>query len=276
MNALVSASQLALPALVSSSGERAQTCFWEFFAARIRNRHTRRAYAIAAREFLTWCEAAGVASIADVKPLHVAAYVEQLGRARSAPTVKQRLAAIRHLFDWLVTGQVMAVNPAASVRGPSHSVKRGKTPVLDPSEARALIAAIDATTPVGLRDRALISLMVYSFARIGAALAMRVEDVYVQNRRLWVRLHEKGRQAPRNALPPQSRGLPARLCRPLRACQRPEGAAVPDDRPRDGRADHDPPAPGERLRHDPPARRGRRHRDEDRQSRFGRPGSPPT
>ena len=127
-----------------------------------------------------------------MKPLHVAAYIEQLGRERSAPTVKQRLAAIRHLFDWLVTGQVMPVNPASSVRGPSHSVKRGKTPVLDPSEARQLLDAIDVSTPVGLRDRALIGLMVYSFARIGAALAMKVEDVYVQNRRLWVRLHEKG------------------------------------------------------------------------------------
>ena len=86
----------------------------------------------------------------------------------------------------------MPVNPAASVRGPAHSVTRGKTPVLDPSEARALLDSIDVTTPVGLRDRALIGLMVYSFARIGAALAMKVEDVYVQNRRLWVRLHEKG------------------------------------------------------------------------------------
>ena len=166
--------------------------FFEFFVANIRNRHTRRAYAQAMREFLAWCERAGVASIVDVKPLHVTAYIEQLGRERSARTVKQRLAAIRHLFDWLVTGQVMPVNPAASVRGPSHSVKRGKTPVLDPSEARALLDAIDVTKPVGLRDRALIGLMVYSFARIGAALAMKVEDVYVQNRRLWVRLHEKG------------------------------------------------------------------------------------
>jgi integrase/recombinase XerC len=84
------------------------------------------------------------------------------------------------------------MNPALSVRGPSHSVKRGKTPVLDPSEARALLDAIDVSTPVGLRDRALIGLMVTSFARIGAALAMKVEDVTVQNRRLWVRLHEKG------------------------------------------------------------------------------------
>jgi integrase/recombinase XerC len=127
-----------------------------------------------------------------VKPLHVATYIEQLGRDRSAPTVKQRLAAIRHLFDWLVTGQVMPGNPASSVRGPLHSAKRGKTPVLDPSEARTMLDGIDVRTPIGLRDRALIGLMVYSFARIGAALAMKVEDVYVQNRRLWVRLHEKG------------------------------------------------------------------------------------
>ena len=192
MTALALVPPSFLPALIASADGHARIRYWELFAANIRNKHTRRAYAQATREFLAWCESAGVASIGDVKPLHVAAYIEQLGRERSAPTVKQRLAAIRHLFDWLVTGQVMPVNPAASVRGPSHSVKRGKTPVLDPSEARALLNAIDVMKPVGLRDRALIGLMVYSFARIGAALAMKVDDVYVQNRRLWVRLHEKG------------------------------------------------------------------------------------
>jgi integrase/recombinase XerC len=180
------------PTLVEAAGARARTRFVEFFAANIRNNNTRRAYAQATREFLALCENAGVASIADVRPLHVAAYIEQLGRERSVPTVKQRLAAIRHLFDWLVTGQVMPVNPASSVRGPSHSVKRGKTPVLAPGEARSLLDAIDVSTPAGLRDRALIGLMVYSFARIGASLGMKVEDVYVQNRRLWARLHEKG------------------------------------------------------------------------------------
>ena len=154
---VVSSSTVRLPALIAA-GERAQTRFWEFFAANIRNKHTRRAYAQATREFLAWCECTGVASIVDVKPLHVAVYIEQLSRERSAPTVKQRLAAIRHLFDWLVTGQVMPVNPASSVRGPSHRVKRGKTPVLDPSEARQLLDAIDVTKPVGLRDRALIGL----------------------------------------------------------------------------------------------------------------------
>jgi integrase len=110
----------------------------------------------------------------------------------SAPTVKQRLAAIRHLFDWLVTGQIIPMNPAASVRGPRHTATKGKTPVLDATEARQLLDSIDVSTPAGLRDRALIGLMVFSFARIGAALAMRVDDVYTQHRRLWVRLREKG------------------------------------------------------------------------------------
>jgi integrase/recombinase XerC len=192
MNQLALFASPDLPALLATAEPQTQTRFWEFFAAQIRNKHTRRAYGQATGQFLLWREKAGVLSIAGVKPLHVATYIEQLGRDRSAPTVKQHLAAIRHLFDWLVTGQVMPVNPASSMRGPSHSVKRGKTPVLDPSEARALLDSIDVTMPVGLRDRALIGLMVYSFARIGAALSMKVEDVYVQNRRLWVRLHEKG------------------------------------------------------------------------------------
>jgi site-specific recombinase XerD len=178
--------------VIGALGRNAELRFLEFFSANIRNSHTRRAYAQATREFLAWCEMAGVLSITAVQPMHVAAYVEQLARDRSAPTAKQRLAAIRHLFDWLVIGQVIPTNPAASVRGPKHIVKKGKTPVLSPKEARKLLESIDVSTQAGLRDRALIGLMVYSFARIGAALAMKVEDVYVQNRRLWVRLHEKG------------------------------------------------------------------------------------
>jgi site-specific recombinase XerD len=193
MNQLVPIiSRQSSPALIAAAGEQAQLRFLEFFTANIRNPHTRRAYAQATREFLGWCETAGVPSVDAVQPVHVATYVEQLARERSAPTAKQRLAAIRHLFDWLVVGQVIPTNPAASVRGPKHIVKKGKTPVLSPKEARKLLESIDISTHVGLRDRALIGLMVYSFARIGAALAMKVEDVYVQNRRLWVRLHEKG------------------------------------------------------------------------------------
>ncbi len=143
-------------------------------------------------DFLAWCDDNRVRLIEAVQPLHVAAWIEMKQQELSAPTVKQHLAALRHLFDWLVTGQIIPMNPASSVRGPSHAVKIGKTPVLEPEEARALIDSIDVTTHAGLRDRALIALMVYSFARIGAALGMKVEDVYTQQRRLWVRLREKG------------------------------------------------------------------------------------
>uniref|UniRef100_UPI0004C3B414 tyrosine-type recombinase/integrase n=1 Tax=Sphingobium sp. DC-2 TaxID=1303256 RepID=UPI0004C3B414 len=190
--ALLPSPTLALPALIAAADDATRLRFLEFFAVTIRNPHTRRAYARAAGDFLAWCEARGVASLAGVQPLHVAAWIEALGRELAAPSVKQQLAGVKHLFDWLVTGHVVPVNPAASVRGPAHSQRRGKTPVLAPDEARALLDRIDVTTHAGLRDRALIGLMVYSFARVGAALAMRVEDVFVQNRRLWVRLHEKG------------------------------------------------------------------------------------
>ena len=186
---------VAIPTVVMNEGEAAARRYLEFFAGTIRNAHTRRAYSRAVSGFMSWCEESGVRSITDVEPLHLATWIELQTRERAAPSVKQQLAAIRHLFDWLVTGQVIPTNPAASVRGPSHIVRQGKTPVLEPAEARALLDAIDVTTHAGLRDRALIALMVYSFARIGAALAMRVEDVFTQNRRLWVRLREKGGKA---------------------------------------------------------------------------------
>lgn len=189
---VLSSGSIQVPVLISQAGERAGMRFLEFFTANIRNPNTRRAYARAANEFLTWCADVGVTNLAAVAPLHVSTWIELQMERLAAPSVKQRLAAIRHLFDWLVVGQVVRHNPAASVRGPSHTSRTGKTPVLDPSEARQLLDSIDVSTPSGLRDRALIGLMVFSFARIGAALAMNVEDVYTQNRRMWVRLREKG------------------------------------------------------------------------------------
>ena len=195
MNQLVPLAGHSAPALVAAAGDRAAYRFLEFFTAQIRNPNTRRAYIRAVEEFCAWLNGYGLPSIAAVSSIHVAAYVEELSHRQSAPTVKQRLAAIRMMFDWLATGGVLPFNPATAVRGPKHVVKRGKTPVLDPKEARALLDSIDVSTPIGLRDRALIGLMVYTFARIGAATTMKVEDVYVQNRRLWVRLHEKGGKA---------------------------------------------------------------------------------
>jgi site-specific recombinase XerD len=109
-----------------------------------------------------------------------------------APGVKQQLAAVRMLFDWLITGQVMPMNPAAAVRGPKHVVKTGKTPVLDAAEWRNLVDSIPTETVRDLRDRALIATLTYSFARITAALRMKVEDLRPKGVGWQIRLHEKG------------------------------------------------------------------------------------
>lgn len=164
----------------------------EFFTAQINNDHTRKAYLNATRRFSAWCEGKGIAQLVDVQPFHVAAFLKQLQSEVSAPTVKQHLAALRMLFDWLVLGHVLDVNPAHAVRGPKHVVRKGKTPVLQGEEARVLLDSLDTGSLVGLRDRALIGLMTYSFARVGAVLKMKVKDYFIQGRRGHVRLHEKG------------------------------------------------------------------------------------
>jgi site-specific recombinase XerD len=210
-------SSLAVPAMIANAGNRAAKRFLEFFAASIENDNTRMAYYRAVCSFFAWLDEHAIDELPDIEPFHVAAYLKALRvsepgdrtarqRAASKPTVKQHLAAIRMLFDWLVVGQVLAINPAHAVRGPKHVVKRGKTPVLTEEQARQLLASIkvvrkatlsdgsEAEVPwlVGLRDRALIGVMVYSFARISAVVAMEVEDYFANGKRWWVRLHEKG------------------------------------------------------------------------------------
>jgi integrase/recombinase XerD len=153
------AAETIVPALVADAGEDATRRFLEFFAATIRNRNTRVAYYNAIRHFFAWCERRGIDGLKRIEPIHVALYVEQLQHSFSKPTVKQHLAAVRMLFDWLVTGQVLRTNPAHAVRGPKHVVKRGKTPVLVTEQARELLESFDSSTVVGLRDRALIGVM---------------------------------------------------------------------------------------------------------------------
>jgi len=192
-----------VPAMIAEAGDRAARRFLEFFAASIENDNTRMAYYRAACSFFAWLDEHGIGELADIEPFHVAAYLKALRvsdagdravkvRTASRPTVKQHLAAIRMLFDWLVVGQILAINPAHAVRGPKHVVKRGKTPVLTEEQARQLLASIkvvrkatlsdgsEAEVPwlIGLRDRALIGVMVYSFARISAVVAMEVEDYF--------------------------------------------------------------------------------------------------
>lgn len=188
--AAVGASSGNVPAIFLRS-ESAGKRFWEFFTVNIRNRNTRRAYFVAVSQFSKWCEGRSV-SLESIQPIHVAAYIEELGRTLSKPSIKQHLAAIRMLFDWLVTGQVMPLNPAHAVRGPKHSVKKGKTSVLSTDEMRTLLDSIDASSLIGCRDRALIALMGYTFARVGAVIGLKVEDYYIQKWRGWIRLHEKG------------------------------------------------------------------------------------
>jgi site-specific recombinase XerD len=180
-----------VPAVVAEAGEKATYRFLEFFTASIRNPNTRAAYYRAACNFLDWCERQH-RSLDQVCPMLVAAYVEELGHRNAPPTVQQHLAAIRTLFDFLVIGHVIPFNPAASVRGPKHKVKKGKTPVLSVEDTRLLLDHIDVSHVVGLRDRALIAVMTYSFARVSAAVNMRVEDYYRNGKRWWFRLHEKG------------------------------------------------------------------------------------
>jgi len=188
---LASLLQAMVPTLFAAAGNNVARRFLEFFAAEHRNPNTRAAYAQAVRQFTAWADRHGFC-LSELTPVHIAAYVEQMGNERAAPTVKQHLAAIRTLFDYLVRGGACQHNPATSVRGPKHVVKEGKTPVLTQAEARQLFETIDIGTVAGLRDRALIAVMVFSFARVGAVVGMNVEDYQQQGKRWYIALREKG------------------------------------------------------------------------------------
>ena len=163
-----------------------------------RNANTRAAYMRAVRRFCDWLELNDL-QLEGLKPMHVAAYIEPMdqpldqgGSGLAVATVKQHLAAIRMLCSFLVVRQVLTRNPALEVRGPKLVVHVGKTPVLTGEEARELFASIDPTTAAGVRDRALLGAMVYTFARISAVLDMDVDDYFQVGRKMMFRLLEKG------------------------------------------------------------------------------------
>ena len=180
-----------VPAVIASQGDQAAWRYIEFFTANIRNPNTRRAYVRACARFFGWCEDRQL-DLSAIRPFHVAAWVEQLQNTVSAPSAKQQLAALRMLCDWLVVGQILPFNPAASVRGPRHAPTVGRTPVLEAGEWRRLMAAIPQEQNRDLRDRALIAVLSYAFARIGAALALRVRDLEPRGAGWVLRLREKG------------------------------------------------------------------------------------
>lgn len=179
------------PALFAGNGYQEKK-FWEFFLTRYRNKHTQLAYQIATYRFAHWMEVRGVSDIADVEPMMVAAYVTHMESTHSAPSIKQHLTAIRQLFDFLVINQVITMNPAGSVKAPRHVVKKGKTPVLTADEMRKLFKSIDVSTSIGLRDRAMIAVMAYSFARVSAMCKLKHKHYYTQSKRGYFLLDEKG------------------------------------------------------------------------------------
>ena len=222
------AAAVALPEVIVDAGPAAVERFLEFFAAAIANDRTRAAYGRAAGRFLAWCAARGL-GLRAIAPLHVAAYIRT--HPGSVPTVKQHLAAIRALCDWLVVHQVLPVNPAASVRGPKHVVTKGATPVLAPTETRSLLDRIDTGTRVGLRDRALLSVLVYSFARVSAAVGMRRQGLLPAGVAGLAAGAREGREAPRRAGAPPGGGSG----RGVRRRRRPRGGAGRSSRAWTGR-----------------------------------------
>jgi integrase/recombinase XerD len=192
-------SSFTLPATIANEGEKAAERFFTFFSDTIPNVNTRAEYYRNVMRFFARMEARGL-SLSAIKSYHVSAYLAELtlnGKQTKASTrtVKQHLASLRMLFDWLITGQIIDANPAAAVRAAKHVVKKGKTPVLKADQARELLDSIplkigpepkegeeDTRPPslVGLRDRALIAVIVFSFARVTAALGMKVEDYYTE------------------------------------------------------------------------------------------------
>lgn len=189
-NPPASSGTLSLPPMIAGAGEDAIRRFLEYFTANIRNKNTRMAYARAVGDFFAWLERRGLTDLKQIEPMVIAAYIEQ--HAGSIPSQKQALSAIKKLFDWLVVGQVLPFNPAGSVRGPRYSLKRGLTPVLDAEQARQLLDSISTDTIAGLRDRAMIGVMVFSFARVGAVVGLDIDDYFQNGKRWWLRLHEKG------------------------------------------------------------------------------------
>jgi site-specific recombinase XerD len=177
--AIVSVDSFAAPAIITRASPSTRKKFFEFFTVPIRNANTRAAYYRAIQQFLAWCERAGYQDLEDIEPITVAAYIETLQRQAAPPTVKQHMAAIRMLFSWLTEKGVLAMNPAREVKTERFSRTEGKTPAFVEGEVQQLLDVIEASTHTGLRDRALLGTLAYTFARIGAVVNLKVEDIHL-------------------------------------------------------------------------------------------------
>ena len=179
----------ALPAIVARAGGNARFAYEEFFKASIGNAHTRRAYARIVDRFLLWCEQRGL-ELVNITPGLAGEFINTL--EGSTPTKNQALAALRHFFDAMVTRHAVVLNPFASVRGIRHSVMEGRTAEISIEQARTLLRSIDTAHVVGLRDRAVIGVLAYTGARVGAIAKLRLVDYRDLGDQRALRFQEKG------------------------------------------------------------------------------------
>jgi site-specific recombinase XerD len=168
--AVVAAQSYPAPSLVERAGASTKKEFFEFFTVPIRNANTRSAYYRAIQQFLDWVERAGYQQLEDIEPITVAAYIETLQRQAALPTVKQHMAAIRMMFSWLTEKGVLAMNPAREVKTERFSRTEAKTPAFVEGEVQKLLNTVETYTHTGLRDRALLDTLAYTFARIGSVV----------------------------------------------------------------------------------------------------------
>jgi integrase/recombinase XerD len=181
-----------LPQIIRRAGPEAERRTIEFFEKGVRNKNTRQAYAQAVTRFMNWSEDRNL-ELADITVFTVSAYVTEMNREYSARSVRQHLGAIRGLFDHLVAGGVVPMNPASSVHGPQDGPAKTKTraAAVQPQEIRLLLNSIDTGDCSGLRDRALIATMAYAFARVSAAVAMDVKDRFERDGHVYLRIHDR-------------------------------------------------------------------------------------
>jgi integrase/recombinase XerD len=181
-----------LPPILTRAGKAAVFAAEEFFYGRIRNERTRAAYLIAVRRFLKWAEAREL-ELMRITPGEVGKYFDELRKENtSVATRKQHLAAIRHFFDGLVTRHAIVLNPALSVRGERYEVVEGKTPEMTVDGARTLLKSLDNSTAVGLRDRAIIAILIYTASRAGAVAKLQRGNFYHAGDQWTLHFDEKG------------------------------------------------------------------------------------
>lgn len=191
---------LTIPRLLGDEGETLVQHVLSFFAATLENDGTRDVYARSIFAFLHWAADQG-ATLQTISPPLVAAYLsgrKQLGD--SDPTRKNKLSALRSFFGWLVEGGFLPLNPCLNVRGPKVRVEEGKTPVLSGAEMRQLLDSIDTSTLRGQRDKALISTMAYTFARVSTALGAHLQHLRQESAGWSLQLKAKGGRHSRKLL----------------------------------------------------------------------------